>query len=694
MSFARHIHSCTVCLAAAAMLLMATVAHAGVLGTRTRVLLDRYNRASVEERATLPGMRQMASPHGTLVNAFVRLHDVESVRSFINKTPAINVLFDTDTLLAVSVPIEMLPRLAQCDGVDIVDMARPLKPCTDQARILTNVDPLHAGENVARHYHGNGVLVGVVDAGFDFTHLSLLTPDYEPRVKYVYMGEERRSYTEPQEIMQLGADTDDTNHGQHVVGIAAGTRVMDYGGMADEADVAIGAMGNSIDEATLLDCVQHIADYAEAHNQPCVINISYGDNSGPHDGSSTLASTLNSVAGEGCIVVLSAGNEGTRHFTLQHTFSSQQPQVATLLSNGNRYSQDMTVETWARDKKHVNVQYFIYDTQQKAEVYTSFVVTYRGAAGTTTHTISTTDNERLAAYGTGSITTAMGIGSNGHFNIATTVKFAFNNVNLKMGMRFMGNSGQHIDMWCTDEYSSLISAGNPDFKSGSPDMSISDMCIGRDLIDVGAYVSRPTYVNAAGKTMGSSQLEVGEMTSFSSYGPDACIKPTMHPLITAPGQYLASSINNRFYHGTPSNAIVLRYDPGDGQSYHWAMKAGTSMAAPVVAGIIALWLEQEPTLTPAQIREVIQLTAINDEFTAVQPERWGAGKIDALAGMNEIAPYTPLPTAVTTVKNLGKSMVVFYNLQGQGRPTLWPGMNIVVTRHEDGHVTTMKVVNR
>lgn len=118
------------------------------------------------------------------------------------------------------------------------------------------------------------------------------------------------------------------------------------------------------------------------------------------------------------------------------------------------------------------------------------------------------------------------------------------------------------------------------------------------------------------------------------------------------------------------------------------------MAAPVVAGIIALWLEQEPTLTPAQIREVIQLTAINDEFTAVQPERWGAGKIDALAGMNEIAPYTPLPTAVTTVKNLGKSMVVFYNLQGQGRPTLWSGMNIVVTRHEDGHVTTMKVVNR
>jgi subtilisin family serine protease len=72
----------------------------------------------------------------------------------------------------------------------------------------------------------------------------------------------------------------------------------------------------------------------------------------------------------------------------------------------------------------------------------------------------------------------------------------------------------------------------------------------------------------------------------------------------------------------------------------FALLQGTSMAAPVAAGITALWLEAYPNLTTADVRYIIQETAKTDEFTEsfiTTPNRyWGYGKIDALAGLQLI----------------------------------------------------------
>ena len=37
------------------------------------------------------------------------------------------------------------------------------------------------------------------------------------------------------------------------------------------------------------------------------------------------------------------------------------------------------------------------------------------------------------------------------------------------------------------------------------------------------------------------------------------------------------------------------------------------MAAPFVTGAIALWLQADPTLTPAKIRDIFSRTAINND---------------------------------------------------------------------------------
>lgn len=69
----------------------------------------------------------------------------------------------------------------------------------------------------------------------------------------------------------------------------------------------------------------------------------------------------------------------------------------------------------------------------------------------------------------------------------------------------------------------------------------------------------------------------------------------------------------------------------------YAWSAGTSMACPVVSGIIALWLEADPTLTMDQIKDIIGKTSvIDDALRKADPAQIGAGKIDAYEGIKEV----------------------------------------------------------
>jgi serine protease AprX len=63
--------------------------------------------------------------------------------------------------------------------------------------------------------------------------------------------------------------------------------------------------------------------------------------------------------------------------------------------------------------------------------------------------------------------------------------------------------------------------------------------------------------------------------------------------------------------------------------------SGTSMATPHVAGIVALILEANPHLTPAQVKDLVERTATN--MTGRLPWEAGAGHINAYAAIAEAA---------------------------------------------------------
>lgn len=66
----------------------------------------------------------------------------------------------------------------------------------------------------------------------------------------------------------------------------------------------------------------------------------------------------------------------------------------------------------------------------------------------------------------------------------------------------------------------------------------------------------------------------------------------------------------------------------------YCLKSGTSMATPCVAGTIALMLSKEPELTPAQIDEILERTAI--PLSEHKSNDFGSGRIDALAAVNAV----------------------------------------------------------
>jgi subtilisin family serine protease len=90
-------------------------------------------------------------------------------------------------------------------------------------------------------------------------------------------------------------------------------------------------------------------------------------------------------------------------------------------------------------------------------------------------------------------------------------------------------------------------------------------------------------------------------------------------------------------HGVLAPALfVYSTVPGNG----YAFMSGTSMAAPHVAGLIALMKQRNPRLTPSNIADIIFESAddVYNGFYAVDDKQWeqGYGKINVTAALDKI----------------------------------------------------------
>jgi subtilisin family serine protease len=128
----------------------------------------------------------------------------------------------------------------------------------------------------------------------------------------------------------------------------------------------------------------------------------------------------------------------------------------------------------------------------------------------------------------------------------------------------------------------------------------------------------------AQEDLGTVSMSDDSVAAFSAYSTtaDGFAKPDL----IAPGRNLISllaSTNATGYTGHIKHRVDASY----------FRMSGTSMAAPVVTGVIALLLQDEPGLNPDQVKYRLMATA-NQSWTGYNLAKAGAGTVDAYAAVS------------------------------------------------------------
>lgn len=117
-----------------------------------------------------------------------------------------------------------------------------------------------------------------------------------------------------------------------------------------------------------------------------------------------------------------------------------------------------------------------------------------------------------------------------------------------------------------------------------------------------------------------------------------------HPTITAPGSAIVSTraVSGFYVNGGSAASDLLYVKPDYITGYTAA--SGTSMAAPHVAGAVALMYEARPTLTPELVKRFLEITATKLE--GYQEYAAGAGYLNALGAVEVARSFKNLRTYI------------------------------------------------
>ncbi len=170
------------------------------------------------------------------------------------------------------------------------------------------------------------------------------------------------------------------------------------------------------------------------------------------------------------------------------------------------------------------------------------------------------------------------------------------------------------------------------------------------------------YVITVGATDDAGTVTKSDDTLavFSSYGvtQDGFAKPDL----VAPGRHIVSTV-------AAGSAIATTY-PQNMVGTQYMMLSGTSLAAPQVSGIAALYSEAHPTIRPGQLKGVLKTTAHGFGLLGTVPVGAGAGYADAAAAVNYNGTVGNLDGGLTP-NNYLQVMYLQANNLGTGTSVSW-----------------------
>lgn len=599
----------------------------------------------------------------------------------------------SDYLLA-DVPKSALDIIDGSMFVDVAAISRPTALTTDVARDFANVNAVHSSANSMLTYDGAGVVTGICDMGFDPSHIAFSNrlAMYSVYNEFIASREVYAPGSDLQTVADLpGTDDADETHGTHTTNIMAGGRDNNpYYGAAPSSTLAVST--SSLSDMALLCGIEDIIAFAKEQNKPAVINLSVGSYLGPHDGTDIVNRYIDLLSKD-AIICFAAGNYGARFNCLKYDFTADDTQFGSNFDgysswNGTNISGYM--DFWSADNQSFEMQFVVYDRNEKQYIYESDW--FAGSDDEGEISLQNGDNDVWdLAFSDSYILAAWGLNKdNNRFNLSLGFKInptettSGGGARYAAGWRIRGKDGQHIDAYSDGIYS-YFRRFAPDMLPGNGDGSISNLCCNRNVVSVGACNSR-NVVPIVGGDDKIYEFSTSTVANWSAYG--STVDGRNLPLICAPGNMIVSAESAAFAENHPTDYDESYQTTVDGVTYNWIPWCGTSMSSPLVAGIIALWLQADPTLTVANVIDVMQSTARCD-FADIADPRWGAGCIDAYAGLkylleDGVGTVSTAPDVITISgrRIVGTAPLTICDAQGRvydASRDLTPGLYIVRT---------------
>ncbi|PSN14826.1 hypothetical protein C7271_21390, partial [filamentous cyanobacterium CCP5] len=553
-------------------------------------------------------------------------------------------------------PPQQVMALAEREDVDNLELSTPVWVYMTNAMQELNLAARALPPGITPANTGQGIVVGIVDTGIDGGHPAFLgraDDATKSRIHSVWnMGEsggqspwQRSGQNAAYRSMNFGKEyighdevitSRDPGHGTHVAGIAAGRAIGGWpGGIAPAATLVvagIGGQGGYVND--VIAGVKYCFQKATELGLPCVVNISLGTERHSHDGTDPLSISLTQLVSrnfvpatglgilpsempsyiDGRIICAAAGNLRGDPLHWQATVSPG-GEVELLYQPFGRGALSAApndgITFWAYNEDGTTVRLGVSARHSSNGTLATPEIRLQGSNG------------GIATNLPGNLQVNIHNGperpNNRHFSpeiywYRPTPMAPVATAAWIVRLRNTGRSACVVHGFAAFRehrggfvFGSALTQPLIGITYGAAQLSQFESCkvgtpgTGHGTIGVAAFTSRPG--------IGSP---VDEIAPFSSPGPLRAAAPGQRAIdVAAPGHTISSA------------KAWQPADPGRGVTD----MSGTSMASPMVTGLVAALLQMNPNLDTGQIRNRLEIASTRRFADSV--DDWGLGRIDA-----------------------------------------------------------------
>jgi minor extracellular serine protease Vpr len=530
--------------------------------------------------------------------------------------------------------------------------------CLDTARKMMAVNRVNGIDRpvalgITQSFRGKNVLVGIIDIEFDTHHPAFL--DAQKKTRFIALWDQDTNVSKRVDgnygKIKKGADLDNDStfglivspgHGTGMASFAVGSDTsLPYFSIAPEAMIIGVKYNHNYVEQDVVNGLFWISDIADSLHVPCVVSLSIGLSSGPHDGTSLTDKAIDQFSSTaGHIVVGAIGNDGDRRTHISFQLANGESKGTWMvpgidsLKNPPRAKSYSGADVWGEAGKTISVGLHVLDdrtntyktsgialTTQQTRFCRDTVIWQDSLTQATDSLFFVADIERSSALNRKPHVTLALLSTNSHYSMGIQVSL-------------LNNATGVVHAWNIQKLA-FQSKGISDFYDGDSASTLNEIGgTAKSILSVGSYINKSKVITYRDSVFDKkTENDIGNRTSFSGTGPtiDGRVKPD----ICAPGDMVIGAMSRR----DPFNWQTSVWPDTNSTNGRYVRATGTSVSSPLVAGVVALLLEASPKLTVDSVKSILSATAIKDNFTGALPQadnRWGAGKVNAYGAIAKL----------------------------------------------------------